>query len=355
MDTAALNKDVPDTGISGVYEICYGTDDPNFAIKYFAEFGFQVVEEAQFSNEQAAELYGHLSTLKSIRLQNGKIDSHGLIRLLVWETLKHDLGTMSPPRAIGQRLAVMKTNDIFRLQDVFTVDRHAGQQWAITEPIADDLFDLDGGKKDLFNRPIIVRENAVYGSFFNHIFFQRYGYHIEGYGTIDLDTRLQTSEFTHHDFFIKGTSLDQIAYLSTALGLHQEAEPAIDGEWQKGPKAVFKLQAGEGHWYQGFVSPNNICGKLKMFIPTNTVEDRSSIQEVGARGITLHTFYTKKLEMVHSLVMEHDLNPTSILKNEFNEQSFTFTCPAGCSWQIIKKQNIVHKPVTELKFELTKR
>lgn len=355
MEAAELNNDVPDTGISGVYEICYGTNDPEFAIKYFAEFGFHVIKDVQFSNKQAASLYGYNSKLRSIRLQNGKIDSHGLIRLFVWETFKHDHVPMSPPRTIGQRLAVMKTNDIFRLQDVFTVDRQAGQQWAITKPIADDLFDLDGGKKDLFNRPIIVRENAVYGSFFNHIFFQRYGYHIEGYGTIDPSTPLQTSEFTHHDFFIKGKSLDQMAYLSTALGLHREAEAAIDGEWQKGPKAVFKLEAGQGHWYQGFVSPNNICGKLKMFIPTNDVEDRSDIQQVGDLGITLHTFYTKKLDMVYSLVMKHGLNPTSKLENEFNEHCFTFTCPAGCSWQIIQKQNIIHKPETELKFKLTKR
>ena len=214
------------------------------------------------------------------------------MRLLVWDKVKHEGVSICPPRTIGSRLAVMKTSDIYRLKDVFENDRNAGQKWSITEPIADDLFDLDSGKKDFFNRPVIVRENAVYGSFFNHIFFQRYGYHIDGYGTVDPESHLQTSEFTHHDLFINGKSLDQISYLSTALGLHREAEPAIDGEWQKGPKDVFLLEAGEGHWYQGFISPNNICGKLKLFIPTNQVDNRSELQEIGARGITLHSFYT---------------------------------------------------------------
>lgn len=355
MDSDAINSGVPDTGISGLYEVCYGTDNPEYAIKYFAEFGFHVKQESVFSQDQSEVLYGYAKGLRSMRLQNGDIDSHGLLRLLVWDSIKHDGVSFAPPRTIGQRMAVMKTSDIYRIKDVFEVDKLAKQQWSITEPVADDLFDLDGGKKDFFNRPVIVRENAVYGSFFNHIFFQRYGYHIEGYGTIHPDTHLQTSEFTHHDFFIRAKSLDQVSYLSSALGLHKEAEPALDGEWLKGPKAVFRMSEGQSHWYQGFVSPNNICGKLKMFVPTDQVEDRSSLQVMGARGITMHSFYTEKLHMIHTLVNEHQLQASQILMNEFNEQCFTFTDTAGCRWQIIQKQNIKHKPEKELKFTLTKR
>jgi len=351
--TDKQHKSIPDTGISGVYEVCYGTNDEEYCLQYFTEFGFQVIEEISLHKDEAEELYGHSSPLKSIRMQNGAIDSHGLLRLLVWQTPKNEGIGYVPPRTIGQRLAVMKTDDIYRLADVFKIARENGESCSITEPIADDLFDLDAGKKDLFNRPIVVRENAVYSKFFNHIFFQRYGYHIEGYGTVGIKTPLRTSEFTHHDFFISSSDLSDMSYMSSALGLIPEDEPVIDGEWQKGPREVFMMKPGEGHWYQGFVSPNNICGKLKFFIPTTKTNNLSERQQVGCLGITMHSFFTSKLEYVHDLVKQHDLSASSIKKNEFMEQSFNFTGPGGCHWQIIEKTDTVNKPVTELKISLT--
>lgn len=351
--TEKQNISIPDTGISGVYELCYGTNDKAYAIKYFTEFGYRVIAETALNADEAQNIYGYASALTSIRMQNGSIDSHGLLRLLIWETPKNQGVGYVPPRSIGQRLAVMKTDDIYRLVDVFKTVKENGIPCSVTEPIADDLFDLDGGKKDFFNRPIAVRENAVYGKFFNHIFFQRYGYHIEGYGTVGEHSPLRTSEFTHHDFFITSSNMSDMSYLSSALGLLAEDEPTIDGEWQKGPREVFMLQAGEGHWYQGFVSPNNICGKLKFFIPTTQTHDFSDRQQIGSLGITMHSFYTPKLEYVHNLVQQQNLSPTSIQKNEFLEQSFNFTGPGGCHWQIIKKDDMDNKPVKELKISLT--
>lgn len=345
---------VPDTGISGVYEVCMGTTNPAYAIKYFTEFGYHVIEEKTLSEKEALQIYGHSSALKSIRMQNGMIDSHGLLRLLVWESPLNEGVGFAPPRTIGQRLAVMKTDDIFRLMDVFNTIRENGDPCTITSPIADDLFDLDRGKKDFFNRPVIVRENAVYSKFFNHIFFQRYGYHIEGYGTVAEDTPLRTSEFTHHDFFISSTDMSDISYMSSALGFIAEDVPVLDGEWQKGPREVFMMKTGEAHWYQGFVSPNNICGKLKFLIPTTQTNDFSDRQKIGSLGITMHSFYTDKLEFVHKLVNQHQLSPSPIQNNEFMEQSFTFTGPGGCHWQIIQKENTVHTPITELKISVTK-
>lgn len=287
-------------------------------------------------------------------MQNRAIDSHGLLRLLVWDELVNDGVGLVPPRSIGQRIAVMKCHDIYRLKDIFENANPDTKAWNVTEPVSDDLFDLNGGEKDFFKRPVLVRENAVYGKFFNHIFFQRYGYHIEGYGTIDEKTILQTSEFTHHDFFINANQISEISYLSTALGLKAEEEPKIDSASQKGPKAVFQMQEGEGHWYQGFVSPNNICGKLKMFVPTSPTQNYSDKQMIGSKGITLHTFVTDKLDFVYDLVKQHNLSPTEMIDNEFGEQCFNFTGPGGCSWQIIQKTQFQYIPKRELEFTLTK-
>lgn len=352
--SASPAQKLPDTGISGVYEVMIGTDDITYAKKYFADFGFKVVDSAKFSESQAKALYGVASKLTAYRLQNGDIDSHGLLRILVWEQLLGDGVGYAPVETIGSRIAVMMTNDIFRLVDIYESARQFGKEkWFVTEPIADDLFGLNTGKRDFFNRPVLVRENAVYGEYFNHIFFQRYGYEIPGYGTIANDTKLRTSEFTHHDFIINAKSMEEMGYLSSALGLKAEDDPALDGDWLKGPKRVFQMEPGFSHWYQGFVSPNNICGKLKFFIPNGNKTNKSDKQRIGEKGITLHSFYTPKLNLVHQLVTEHHFKPTVIQPNEFGELSFVFTDTAGVSWQIIEKTTMPkNNPVTALKINM---
>lgn len=353
MSSTTKAAKLPNTGISGVYEVMLGTDNADYPLKYFADFGFKVTDTASLEASDAKKIYGVNSQLTSYRLQNGSIDSHGLLRILVWdEPLGEGIG-YAPVETIGSRIAVMRTNDIFRLYDIYKTARDEGKKpWLPTEPIADDLFGLNTGERDFFNRPILVRENAVYGEFFNHIFFQRYGYIIPGYGTIDSNTQLKTSEFTHNDFIINAKSMDQMSYLSTALGLTAEEEPSIDGDWQKGPQRVFQMEPGFSHWYQGFVSPNNICGKMKFFIPRGNKTNKSENQRIGEKGITLHSFYTPKLNMVHQLVIDHDLKPSKIQQNEFKEQSFVFTDTAGVSWQIIeKKEPPKNIPMTELTFK----
>ncbi len=352
---AQTTDSIPNTGISGVYEVMVGTNDPTFIKKYFAEFGFTVIDSATFNKEQSMKLYGVASALKSYRLQNGEIDSHGLLRILAWQNpLGNGVG-YTQPETIGQRMSVMQTSDIIRLYDVYKMLRSQQKKWLATEPIADDLFGLNKpDSNSFFKRPILVRENAVYGDFFNHVFFQRYGYHIEGYGTINKNAPLKTSEFTHHDFMIQIDSMKQLMYLQTALGLKAEKPPMIDGDWQVGPKATFLMPDGYSHWYQGFVSPNNICGKLKFFLPRGTKPNMSNHQRVGEMGITLHSFYTPKLDYVLMLVKKHGLKPTEIMNNEFGERSFVFKGPEGASWQIIEKMQTKHQPLNKLAISYTK-
>jgi hypothetical protein len=354
--TRLTAQNLPETGISGLYEVMLGVKDPAEAIKYFADFGFTVTDSAAITAEAAMRLYGVNSPLRAYRLQNGDIDSHGLLRLLVWaQPLGEGVG-YSIPETIGSRMAVMKTDDIWRLYDIYSAARASKQLWLPTEPIADDLFGLNKDNKfDFHKRPILVRETAVYGEFFNHVFFQRYGYHIEGYGTINPKSPLKTSEFTHHDFFIEADSLEQVSYLSTCLGLKAEAKPTIDGDWLKGAARVFCMEPGYTHHYQGFVSPNNICGKLKFFIPRSDKPNRSKHQRLGELGITLHSFYVPDLQSVYALVKtDTRLTASTLLRNEFGEKSFVFSDQTGCTWQILEKKVVKNVPVKVLKMEFPK-
>lgn len=344
--TILAQDSIPATGISGVYEVVLGTAQAAPAIRYFREFGFRVVDSARLSAVQSTQLYGVPVGAAVYRLQNGSIDSHGLLRIIVWDKLLGPGVGYAEPETVGQRLSVVLTKDIIRITDVYQFLRSRQEKWLPTVPVFDDPLRINaGGELSFFKRPVGVRENAVYGEFFNHVFFQRYGYTIPGYGTIDPATPLQTSEFTHHDFCIRIDSMQQLMYLQTALGLRAERPPVIDGDNNKGPKATFLMPDGYAHYYQGFVSPNNICGKLKFFMAVHKNKpDASAHQRLGEPGITMHTFYTPRLSYVHGLVGKHGLQPTAIQKNEFGELSFVFRGPEGATWQIIEQKNIRHQP-----------
>jgi uncharacterized glyoxalase superfamily protein PhnB len=346
----ARSAELPDTGVSGVYEVMVGTNDGDELIRYFAEFGFTVVGDRSLDADRTNALYGVDSALRSIRMQNGPIDSHGLIRILEWEIPRGDGVGYGPPETIGQRMLVMRTQDVFRLNDVFSDLRSSGNPVLVIPPVYDDLYGMTEGTPGFFQRRVGVREMAVYQNTANHVFFQRYGYQIPGYGTIGDHSPLRTSEITHHDFVIKGDIDEVTAYYSQVLGFKPEAEEAvIDGDWQAGPKAVFGMVPGSSHWYRGFVSPNNICGKLKFFVPLVPRPDRSDAQRPGEMGITLHSVTVPDLAMVHDLAVENGLEMTSVQENEFGESSFVIRGPDGSSWQVIERGETQNTPVTEFK------
>ena len=85
------------------------------------------------------------------------------------------------------------------------------------------------------------------------------------------------------------------------------------------------------------------------------MRDRSDRQHPGQFGITLHSFRTPRLALVHQLARDHQLSPSAIVRNEFGEKSFGFTGPDGVTWQIIEGASTSHTPKTKLEFVTTGR
>lgn len=343
----------PDTGISGVYEVMVGVADAAPVLEYFAQFGFSEVASADVPADRAATIYGVDSALRSIRLQNGATDAHGLLRVLEWAAPLGPGVGFAPPQTVGTRMAVMRTTDIYRLADVFADLRDvAGETWLLAGPVYDDLYNATEGMPSIVNRRVGVREMAVYGQWFNHVFFQRYGYTIPGYGVIGEHSPLGTSEFTHHDFVVAGDLAEVTDYYETVFGFIPENDPVINGAWQAGPQVVFQMEPGRSHWYRGFVSPNDVSGKLKFFSleGLHVADDRSGRQRPGELGITLHSLWTPRLEQVHGLAVAAGLDVGAVQRNEFDEPSFLVRGPDGASWQIIQREQSRWEPVT--RFEL---
>ncbi len=342
------------TGISGVYEVVLAVDDMEYAQAYWKEFGFRVVDTAAIDADRAFHLYGVNRVLHSHRLQNGDIDSHGLLRLIRWDGASAtDDGTTSK-RTIDNRYAAMKTQDIYRLYDVYSVLKDQGEKWYPTEPKSEDLFGLNDGSRNFFNRPILIRKNAVYGNNVNHVFFQQYGYEIPGYGTIHQDTPLKTSEFTHHEFVLKASSMEVVDYVSEVLGFHAEREEIVSDTRLKGSLTNLMEKTGHMYIYKGFVSPNNICGKLKFFIPLDEKSEWNIHSRMGELGNTMHTLFAADIVNIRNLTDNYpQLIASPIQKNEFGEQSFTLKDPVGILWQIIEKKDTLNKPETIVRFEFT--
>ncbi len=117
---SAAAAELPDTGVSGVYEAMVGTDDAEELVKLLHRVRFsRRCAEGSLDVADATKIYGVDSALRSIRMQNGAIDSHGLVRILEWETPLGPGVAYAPPETIGQRMLVMRTEDIFRLDDVY--------------------------------------------------------------------------------------------------------------------------------------------------------------------------------------------------------------------------------------------
>ncbi|WP_201751614.1 hypothetical protein [Paraglaciecola mesophila] len=145
----------------------------------------------------------------------------------------------------------------------------------------------------------------------------------------------------------------QTDYYRDVFGLKPEGPVVLDGDWQDGPAVVFNMNAGSSHYYRGFVSPNNIAGKLKFFVNPDARPDRSALQKPGYRGITLHSLYAEAPELIKQLANKHGIKTSSMQHNEFGEESFVLRGPDGSSWQILPKPNLITPPVTQLTFEST--
>ncbi len=340
-----------DTGVSGVYEVMVGTSDAEKTMAHFELFGFRVIAEEELSADAAFRIYGVRSALRSIRMQNADTDAHGLLRILEWENLLPGVG-YAPPDTPGQRMAVTRTADIMRMIDLFRAERLLRQPWLVTEPVLDSIYQEDTTSPGLYNRPQAVRESGIWGDWFNHVIFQRYGYDLPGYGYINEDSVLRASEFTHHDFILDRPLAGAIDYYVTALGFKPEIDaPVIGGDWSLGPQTIFAMPPGHTHEYMGMVSPNNICGKLKFFAPVDRVAaSRMEKVAINAKGINMHSLFVDNPSAVRRLLSEQGIESKPISRNEFGETSFVFTGPDDAHWQILKLRKKPSKPaVTEFK------
>lgn len=348
------------SGITGVYEHIITTINVEESLKYWKELGFNIVNEAELSQELSNKLYNVNGAAKSYRLRCGEINTHGLLRIIEWydKSLitqnQWDTNVLSP----GNRWVTQRTDDIFGVTYAYDDDKKHGGKWLISDLVRNYLG-ASGVGTDFYNRYKGVYEVLVHGEESKQVFFQRVGYAVEGYGTIP-ENPLQCSEFTHGGIVVR--NLDHISFYVDVLGLIDEGK-TLQGTPRKlgqdsGP---FMNNIGEGYHAHTIVSPNQKAGRIYYAMPiqdyttltesgkqvmdvikytessTNAIVDVIGKSKPGVRGLCSASYKTQEINEIYKNVTRSQAVPISELCiNEFNEWSFTFVAPDGIHWTIVE-------------------
>jgi uncharacterized glyoxalase superfamily protein PhnB len=334
--------------IQGIYEYVIGTSNPEPLLRYWAEFGYRPVIEGSLPAAEALALYGVESGLTSFRLQNGEVGTHGLIRLMVWDVPPRPGLGNSRPLTVGSRWLTARTNDILYLRDTFMDVVQAGEDWRVSDLIRQTI--REGQEAAGFYRRFVgVREMMVVGPETRQVFFQRYGYDVPGYGTINANSALQVSEGTHGGIVVP--DLNHLDFYTEVFGLELEkrevAAPArpdkrVDINIKGNTLAIGPLMRNEGESYQfaTLVTPAAKVGRLYVIAPESALPDMREQSRPGVAGMCLATYRVAPVGEYYQRVKESGATElTSLLANEFGEASFTFKAPDGIVWGLIGNLN----------------
>ncbi|MCS7001878.1 MAG: hypothetical protein NZ518_03415 [Dehalococcoidia bacterium] len=324
--------------ISGIYENCIGVADLEAALVYWREFGYTPIAEGTLSADAAAHLYGHDSALRSVRLQNGAIDTHGLLRLFAWETLRDGGIGQVPPLTVGGRWFIQNTADIWLIKDMFDDLRDlAHEPYIVSTPARAQMKfppNAPSAIPSVTNRRIGVRELMVLGEEVRQAFFQRYGYERPGYGTINGNAPLKTSEATHSSFIIADDSHGQ--FYVDALGMINTNPLHVSNGANPGNAETLMIRPEQEFTIMGFMAPGAVCGMFQFYKPLWETENVTARSRPGGRGLTLSTFKVDDIDRYHQQVIACGARDvTAVHTNEFGERSFSFIAPDGVFWTIL--------------------
>lgn len=321
--------------ISGIFENCLGTQDPEQTLKYWAELGYREVQQGNLDADRAKQLYGYGSNLTSWRLQNGNSQDHGFVRVMKWQQPANAGLGKALPLTIGSRWFASLVQDIYEVADAFNDDNANGGDWLLTQPVR-GIEGIGQHATSFYQRFTGVREFFVIGAETRQAFFQRYNYTRPGYGTISLESPLKVSEGTHSSIVTAdhGTA----SFYSEVLGLKPlEINVKRSGSQNPSTRQILMLEDGQEFYLSGFVSPKTTVGMFQVYTPLYQTSDQRQFGQPGSLGVCLFTYQVEDIQFVHDRVNQSQASSVSpIVRNEFNESSFGFFAPDGVYWVIIR-------------------
>jgi len=321
---------------SGFYENAVATRDLTWMRRYWELFGYRAVAEGSLDADAAERLYGHRSELRALRLQNGDQADHGLIRIWQWAAPRNAGLQFLPPLTVGGRWFLCLCRDIWYIHDVYADARDAGELWKVSTPARGIIQGMGKRGTSIFDPPVGVREMMVLGEEVRHGFFQRYNYTRPGYGTINPDAPMGTSETTHTSFIIAddtcGSFYTDTLGMEIAIPLY-ESSGAVPGNTD-----VMMMQPEQRFTLQGFHTPGRDVGMFQFYKPLWEMEPAWDRARPGALGLCLATFLTDDAATWRERIAAAGAPAiTSVCLNEFGEPSFSFIAPDGVFWSVVEQ------------------
>ncbi|MBD2776943.1 VOC family protein [Iningainema tapete] len=335
------------TAIEGIYEVCIGVPEPISAIQYWEQFGYRIAQVGELPATAANQLYGVNSSLRSIRLYHQNAD-HGLIRLMIWQNPVNDGLRLGSMKAKGNRWATTLTTDVLNILNHVEEAKAAG--WVIrhTIPYWEVIYNKERKSRPFLDSVIGVREMLLLQPFTRQVLFQRFGYTLPHYGNIHEGSLLKTSQFTHMGMVIQDDSKETLKFYDEVLGLlrvrdHVETsyESSLAG------REIFDLQPGEKFIVTAFDDPRSSVtdlsaarsGRLYIlrFPSAIKLDSRFEVAQPGSLGMCLYTYRVRQLDWYCDRIKMSPVQKfTTIVTNEFGEQSFSFVAPDGYFWTLVE-------------------
>ncbi|HEY9826261.1 MAG TPA: VOC family protein [Stenomitos sp.] len=337
----------PTLEISGIYEVCIGVDDPVSAIQYWSLFGYRIHETGQLSADQAKRLYGVNSELQSIRLAHAHAD-HGWIRLMVWHKTAQEGWGLGSMKVKGNRWATTLTNDILNILNHVEAAANAGLDIKYTHPHWEVIYNKARKSRPFFDPAIGVREMLLLQPLSRQVLFQRFGYTMPHYGSVDENAPWKTSQFTHMGLVIQDDSKETLRFYEAVLGLLRVRDDVETSyESSLAGQEIFDLQPGELFFVTAFDEPRSSAvdssavrsGRLYIIRFPEAIPIPSQFEQFqpGCLGMCLYTYRVGSLENFRDLLQASTAqNLTPIVSNEFGEKSLSFQAPDGYFWTLLE-------------------
>ena len=179
------------------------------------------------------------------------------------------------------------------------------------------------------------------------LLFQRYGYTLPHYGNIHESSTFKTSQFTHMGMVIQDDSKETLKFYEEVLGLLRVRDDVETSyESSLAGREIFDLQPGEKFIVTSFDDPRSSktdllaarSGRLYIirFPSSIQLNSRFEATQPGSLGMCLYTYQVQELNLYCDRIKASAAkNLTTIVNNEFGEQSFSFVAPDGYFWTLV--------------------
>lgn len=331
--------------IEGIYEACIGVRDPILQIQYWEQFGYRIGQVGELSKPAVNQLYGVDSALRSIRLYHGDAD-HGLIRLMVWDTPTNEGLKMSSMKVKGNRWTTTLTADVLNILNQVEQAVAAGNLIEYTYPSWEIIYNKERKARPFIDPAIGVREMMLLQSLTRQVLFQRFGYTMLNYGTINNSAAFKTSQITHVGMVIQDDSKETLKFYEDILGLLRVRDDVETTYDSKAGREIFDLQPQEKFIVTAFDDPRSSktnlqaarSGRLYIirFPESMQLENSFELSQPGCLGMSLYTYRVSPIEEYFNRIEASGVQKfTEISLNEFGEQSFSFVAPDGYFWTLV--------------------